>query len=95
MMHRNIHEIIADNPKIVEELGERLYCKITEVVVPEWEEAFKQLTRQDCIDYIDWKQSFYDDVLSGKKAFVYGAGICSETRMGRVSKSGLVFTGRR
>lgn len=34
------------------ELGERLYCKITEVVVPEWEEAFKQLTRQDCIDYI-------------------------------------------
>ena len=52
MMHRNIHEIIADNPKIVEELGERLYCKITEVVVPEWEEAFKQLTRQDCIDYI-------------------------------------------
>ncbi|MGN0033311.1 MAG: MjaI family restriction endonuclease [Candidatus Limimorpha sp.] len=34
------------------ELGERLYCKITEVVIPEWEEAFKQLTRQDCIDYI-------------------------------------------
>ncbi len=21
---------------------------------------------QDCIDYIDWKQGFYDDVLSGK-----------------------------
>lgn len=21
---------------------------------------------QDCIDYIDWKQNFYDDVLSGK-----------------------------
>ena len=34
------------------ELGERLYDKITEVVIPEWEEAFKQLTRQDCIDYI-------------------------------------------
>ena len=34
------------------ELGERLYCKITEVVIPEWEEAFKQLTKQDCIDYI-------------------------------------------
>ena len=34
------------------ELGERLYDKITEVVIPEWEEAFKQLTKQDCIDYI-------------------------------------------
>ncbi len=34
------------------ELGERLYEKITEVVIPEWEEAFKQLTKQDCIDYI-------------------------------------------
>ncbi len=30
----------------------------------------------------------------GKKLFVYGAGICSETRMGRVSKSGLVFIGK-
>ena len=27
-------------------------------------EQLKQV--QDCIDYIDWKQSFYDDVLSGK-----------------------------
>ena len=34
------------------ELGERLYDKITEVVIPEWEEAFKQLTKQDCINYI-------------------------------------------
>lgn len=34
------------------ELGERLYDKITEVVIPEWEEAFNQLTKQDCIDYI-------------------------------------------
>jgi hypothetical protein len=34
------------------ELGERLYGKITEVVIPEWEAAFKQLTLQDCIDYI-------------------------------------------
>ena len=24
---------------------------------------------QDCIDYIDWKQSFYDDVLSGKTKY--------------------------
>jgi hypothetical protein len=34
------------------ELGERLYEKITEVVIPEWEAAFKALTLQDCIDYI-------------------------------------------
>jgi hypothetical protein len=33
------------------ELGERLYVKITEIVIPEWQEAFKQLTLQDCIDY--------------------------------------------
>ena len=29
-----------------------MYEKITEVVIPEWEAAFKQLTLQDCIDYI-------------------------------------------
>ena len=34
------------------ELGERLYEKITEVVIPEWEEAFNQLTKDDCIAYI-------------------------------------------
>jgi hypothetical protein len=36
----------------LEELGERLYVKITEIVIPEWTEAFNQLTKQDCIDYI-------------------------------------------
>ena len=36
----------------LEELGERLYEKITEVVIPEWQSAFTQLTLQDCIDYI-------------------------------------------
>ena len=34
------------------ELGERLYTKITEIVIPEWEAAFHELTEQDCIDYI-------------------------------------------
>ena len=34
------------------ELGERLYTKITEVVIPEWQKAFNQLTKEDCIDYI-------------------------------------------
>lgn len=34
------------------ELGERLYDKIQTFVIPDWQEAFRQLTRQDCIDYI-------------------------------------------
>ncbi len=34
------------------ELGERLHCKITTIVIPEWEVAFKTLTREDCIAYI-------------------------------------------
>ncbi|MBK7935678.1 MAG: MjaI family restriction endonuclease [Lewinellaceae bacterium] len=34
------------------ELGVRLHEKITEVVIPEWQEAFRSLTLQDCIDYI-------------------------------------------
>lgn len=34
------------------ELGERLYEKIKTFVIPDWEEAFRQLTLQDCIDYI-------------------------------------------
>ena len=36
----------------LKELGERLYAKITEIVIPEWETAFRELTEQDCIDYI-------------------------------------------
>lgn len=36
----------------LEELGERLHIKIKEIVIPEWTEAFNQLTLQDCIDYI-------------------------------------------
>ena len=36
----------------LEELGERLYVKIKEIVIPEWTEAFNQLTSQDCVDYI-------------------------------------------
>ncbi|MEO6851401.1 MAG: MjaI family restriction endonuclease [Mucilaginibacter sp.] len=36
----------------LEELGERLFVKIKEIVIPEWSEAFNQLTLEDCIDYI-------------------------------------------
>ena len=36
----------------MEELGERLYKAIKEKVIPEWETAFNNLTREDCIAYI-------------------------------------------
>ncbi len=47
-----IAEVLQNNPKILNELGERLYAKITEVVIPEWTEAFRQITKQDCYDYV-------------------------------------------
>ena len=47
-----IGEIIREHPKIVEELGERLYAKITEVVIPEWTAAFQDLSLEDCKEYI-------------------------------------------
>lgn len=37
---------------ILDELGDRLYEKITEVVIPEWTEAFKHITRRDCLEYV-------------------------------------------
>lgn len=39
-------------PEYLRELGERLHEKIVGTVIPEWQEAFRQLTLQDCIDYI-------------------------------------------
>lgn len=36
----------------LEELGERLFVKIKEIVIPEWTEAFNHLTLEDCVDYI-------------------------------------------
>ena len=36
----------------LQELGERLYVKITEIVIPEWTEAFSQLSLEDCIEYV-------------------------------------------
>lgn len=46
---KNPTKVTAESLK---ELGERLYAKIKEVVIPEWEAAFRELTEQDCIDYI-------------------------------------------
>jgi hypothetical protein len=39
-------------PAVIDELGERLYTKITEIVIPEWTKAFDEITLQDCIEYI-------------------------------------------
>ncbi len=38
--------------EILDELGERLYSKITEVVIPEWNAAFQNLSIEDCKEYI-------------------------------------------
>lgn len=38
--------------EILDELGVRLYEKIIKVVIPEWTEAFSQITLGDCHDYI-------------------------------------------
>lgn len=43
---------IKITPEILTELGERLYEKITEVVIPEWQAAFSELSLQDCKNYI-------------------------------------------
>jgi hypothetical protein len=48
----NINTFVKQNHSIINALGERLYEKITEVVIPEWQAAFSQLTVDDCIDYI-------------------------------------------
>ena len=40
------------NRQTLDQLGERLYAKITEVVIPEWQSAFENLTEQDCKDFI-------------------------------------------
>jgi hypothetical protein len=45
-------EKIKITKEILDELGERLYAKITEVVIPEWTAVFNDLTLQDCKDYI-------------------------------------------
>ncbi len=38
--------------QVLAELGDRLYEKITTIIIPEWEAAFAEITRKDCRDYI-------------------------------------------
>lgn len=47
-----INHLLKQNKDIQVDLGTRLHEKIIEVVIPEWQEAFRSLTLQDCIDYI-------------------------------------------
>lgn len=50
--NKNLEKSTKVTKESITELGERLYYKIKEFVIPQWEEAFRQLTMQDCIDYI-------------------------------------------
>ena len=50
--HTDGKNSIKITKELLKELGERLYVKIKEIVIPEWQEAFSQLTLEDCIDYI-------------------------------------------
>ena len=52
---------IKITPEILQELGERLYEKITKVVIPEWTAAFQDLTLKDCIDYIHNLRAYFSD----------------------------------
>lgn len=43
---------VAVTRETLVELGQRLYAKITEVVIPEWMEAFRSISEEDCVAYI-------------------------------------------
>lgn len=43
---------IKITPEILQELGERLYAKLQEIVIPQVIASIQTLTLQDCVDYI-------------------------------------------
>ena len=45
-------EPIKINKKVLKELGERLYIKLKEVVIPEIKSTINTLTLDDCIQYV-------------------------------------------
>ena len=50
--------------------GERSIPKRKEILIAKRTSLVEKLQQvQDSIDYIDWKQGFYDDVLSGKTKY--------------------------
>lgn len=50
----------------------RVHDPAAQKMLAEKQEALQDSIRQleDSIAYIDWKQNFYDDVLSGRKPYV-------------------------
>lgn len=51
-------------------VGESSIPERKEILALKREALVEQLQQvQDCIDYIDWKQGFYNDVLSGKTKY--------------------------
>ena len=51
-------------------VGESSIPERKEILALKRETLVEQLQQvQDCIDYIDWKQGFYNDVLSGKTKY--------------------------
>lgn len=55
-------------PKVLVELGERLYTKLKEIVIPEINDAIRNLNLEDCIDYVKQLtlQRTYDGFLTEK-----------------------------
>lgn len=52
MLSRNKKESIRVTKEALTELGERLYSKLKETVIPQITEAIRTLTLEDCIEYI-------------------------------------------
>ena len=50
--HTKSKQPVKITKETLDELGERLYSKIIEVVIPEWTAALQDLTLDDCKEYI-------------------------------------------
>ena len=50
--------------------GEKTISERKRILEIKWKELMKQMKlSRESIDYIDWKQQYYDEVLSGKTAY--------------------------
>ena len=54
MLTRRVHD--SERKEMLSKKREALLVSISEL--------------KDCVDYVDWKQGFYDEVLSGKRPYV-------------------------
>ena len=51
--------------------GQSTIPKRKEILATKKQQLLEKMQKlQESIDYIDWKQNFYDDVLSGKKEYI-------------------------